>query len=227
MLEDYPQVIESLSEELPASSTQRVYRQLRDKILIGDISPGERLKVENLKSSLDSGATPIREALSLLTSDQLVERIDQRGFRAAPANKSNFEEIFNLRCQLESMALRTSIEKGSEAWEESLILAHHRLSRVKETGTENFEKHHKMFHMTLLSACDSAILMGYCSQLYDLNIRYRHLAGQIKSYSTRNVAGEHERILKATLDRDADAACEALLSHYKNTGDLLVGLFDQ
>ena len=60
------------------SSTQRVFVELRDRIIQGDIAPGERLKVDSLKTLLNVGATPIREALSLLTSDQLVERLDQR-----------------------------------------------------------------------------------------------------------------------------------------------------
>ncbi len=73
-------VNDTFSEEFPVSATQRVFQILRHKIIIGEIPPGERLKVEELKTVLDTGATPIREALSLLTSDQLVERIVQRGF---------------------------------------------------------------------------------------------------------------------------------------------------
>ena len=132
---------DGLSEE-PVSATQRVFQALRQKIIVGEIAPGERLKVEDLKSRLDTGATPIREALSLLTSDQLVERIDQRGFRAAPANKAHFDEIFRLRCQLESMALRGSIELGSSEWEESLLLAHHRLSKISRQNELDFERQH-------------------------------------------------------------------------------------
>ena len=216
---------ETFPEDFPVSATQRVFQQLRQKIIVGEIPPGERLKVEELKTILNTGATPIREALSLLTSDQLVERIDQRGFRAAPANEANFDEIFKLRCQLEAMALRTSIESGSPEWEENLLLAHHRLSRVARSESVNFEQHHKTYHMALLSACESPILLRYCSQLYDLNIRYRNLAGKSVNYGVRNVAGEHEEILQATIERDADKACAALLNHYERTGQILVSLF--
>ena len=75
--------------------------------------------------------------------------------------------------------------------------------------------------MSLLSACDSAILIGYCSQLSDLYIRYRHLAGRIKSNGPRNVGAEHEKILQASIDRDAEQACALLVSHYQKTGDLI------
>jgi GntR family carbon starvation induced transcriptional regulator len=62
------------------STTQKTYLALRKMIVAGDIKPGEKLKIEGLRKRLDAGASPIREALSLLTSDNLVERIDQRGF---------------------------------------------------------------------------------------------------------------------------------------------------
>jgi len=225
MLSELNLVNENFTEEPPVSATQRVFQILRHKIIVGEIAPGERLKVEDLKSKLDTGATPIREALSLLTSDQLVERIDQRGFRTAPANKANFEEIFRLRCQLETMALRSSIESGSTEWEESLLLAHYRLSRIPREETDNFERQHKVYHMTLLEACNSPILMRYCSQLYDLNIRYRNLAGKSVDYGSRDVAGEHAEILQATIERDADRACLVLLNHYEKTGQLLVSSF--
>ncbi|MBA5764745.1 GntR family transcriptional regulator, partial [Vibrio sp. 404] len=62
------------------SATQRAYQMLRHMIVTGVLRPGEKLKIDALRRKLDTGASPIREALSLLTSDNLVERIDQRGF---------------------------------------------------------------------------------------------------------------------------------------------------
>jgi len=104
------------------SSTQRAYLTLREEIITGKIPPGARLKVETLKVSLDTGSAPVREALSLLTSDQLVERLDQRGFRVAQTSKSQFQEILKLRCKFEVLALQESIEAGDQVWEESLVL---------------------------------------------------------------------------------------------------------
>ena len=74
----------NMLESTNVSATQRVFNELRQQIIKGRIAPGEKLKIESLKVKLNTGTSPIREALSLLTSDQLVERIDQRGFRAAP-----------------------------------------------------------------------------------------------------------------------------------------------
>lgn len=198
---------------------------LRRMILIGDLPPGEKLKIERLRSILDMGGSPIREALSLLVSDQLVERLDQRGFRTADISPANFTEILKLRCALEEMALRESIANGGEGWEEALVLAHHRMMREPRENVEEFEALHKTFHMALLNACQSPVLLKFCNQLYDLNIRYRYLAGRVLAYSKRDISKEHTDILNAAVDRDADRACTLLLAHYRNTGAFLEQYF--
>jgi len=217
---------ESTPEERPGSSmssTQRAYRELRERIIRGHIAPGERLKVEGLKVTLQTGASPIREALSLLTSDQLVERIDQRGFRAAPASEAHFREILSLRCRLEGMALTTSVEQGDADWEERLVLAHHRLAQAhrSDADIDRWEALHKAFHLTLLDACGSSILLRFCEQLYDLNVRYRFLAGRATGYERRDVSLEHVRILETVIARDAELAARCLVEHYTRTGDFL------
>ena len=207
------------TEGREASTTRATYLSLRDMILTGALPAGQKLKIEQLRKLLDTGASPVREALSLLTSDMLVERIDQRGFRAASASLANFEEILALRCTLEDMALRQSIARATTEWEERLVVAHHRMKRVTETKT--FEDAHKAFHMTLLSNSASPMLERYCSQLYDLNIRYRYLAAAGTDYQRRDISAEHEDILEAAVNRDTDAASTALLSHYRLTGAYL------
>ncbi|MEM9708520.1 MAG: GntR family transcriptional regulator [Pseudomonadota bacterium] len=206
------------------SATHRAYNAIRDMIVTGQLKPGEKLKIDTLRKCLETGASPIREALSLLTSDNLVERLDQRGFRTAEISTSNFEEILLLRCTLEDLALRESIENATEAWEEDLVLAHHRMQRAKGGGPAVFEPLHKAFHMALLAQAQSPILLKFCSQLYDLNIRYRFLAGNALNYRSRNVGDEHRGILDAAIARQADLASVRLIQHYRMTGEYLAGL---
>jgi DNA-binding GntR family transcriptional regulator len=201
------------------SATRAAYLTMRDMILTGALPAGEKIKIEKLRQLLDTGASPVREALSLLTSDMLVERIDQRGFRAAPASPENFAEILKLRCVLEDMALRQSIDRATPDWEERLVLAHHHMNRAANTA--NFEESHKTFHMTLLSNAASPMMERYCSQLYDLNIRYRNLAASQANYESRDISSEHKEIFEAAVKRDANAASTALLSHYRLTGEYL------
>lgn len=207
------------------SATQSAYHRLRGMILRGELEPGQKLKIEVLRGMLDTGASPIREALSLLTSDLLVERLDQRGFRTTPTSRSNFEEILSLRCTLEVLALRESVERATDEWEEELVLSHHRMVRSGPDPKGDFEARHRTFHMTLIGNCASPTLLKFCGQLYDLNIRYRYISGRIKGYERRDISTEHEGILKAATSRDADLTAERLLGHYRLTGDYLNGLF--
>lgn len=206
------------------SATQRAYERIRSMIVTGVLKPGEKLKIDGLRQRLETGASPIREALSLLTSDNLVERIDQRGFRTAQVSAENFREILRLRCTLEDQALRESVANGTQDWEEQVVLAHHRMQRTYRDGRDNFEELHKAFHMSLLANANSPILMKYCSQLYDLNIRYRYLAGSALAYRHRDVSDEHGGILDAVIARDADTASGRLIDHYTLTGEYLAGL---
>ncbi|WP_286134947.1 GntR family transcriptional regulator [Neptunicoccus cionae] len=207
---------------LPAvSATQAAYESIRQMIITGELAPGEKLKIEHLKDRMETGSSPVREALTLLVSDQLVERLDQRGFRAAPVSQENFNEIFRLRCTLEELALRESIANATEQWEESLVLSHHHMARADSQDFAAFELRHKTFHMTLLACSASPILLRYCSQLYDLNVRYRYLAGRSKKYTRRDVASEHEGILNAAIARDADLTAARLMEHYQKTGTFL------
>jgi len=207
--------------------TSRAYARLRQDIISGELPPGRKLKIEELRQSYDVGTSPIREALSLLTSDHFVERIDQRGFRVSPVSAEEFSELLKTRCWLEERALRESIANGSTQWEEQVVLANYRLSRIPRSqaddqfvANEAWEVQHKQFHMTLIAECGSSMLLKFCDQLYDQNVRYRQLSGS-KAYPARDVAEEHSTICDAVLARDADLAANLLMSHYNRTGNYL------
>lgn len=209
-----------------SSMTAQLFDRLRKDVLNGNLQPGQKLKIETLREHYEVGASPVREALSMLTAEGLVQRLDQRGFRVTDVSVSAFEELLRTRCWLEERALRESIASGSGGWEESVLLAHHRLTRTHRSGTASersspdWEIAHKLFHVSLLSACRSQFLIGYCAQLYDLNIRYRNLAGSV-AYPSRNVAAEHQAICDAALARDGDLAVDLLVDHYTSTGNFL------
>ena len=111
------------------SLTNQTYQRIYDMIIQGDLEPGNKLKIEELRRVLGTGASPVREALSLLTSDHLVERIDQRGFRVSHISVDGFTELLKTRCWLEERALRESMAAQDMDSEERLVLVHHRLKR--------------------------------------------------------------------------------------------------
>ena len=210
-------------DQTTTSRTSRAYARMKRDIITGRLQPGRKLKIEELRQEYDAGTSPIREALSLLTSDHFVERIDQRGFRVSQISAEEFDEVLKTRCWLEERALRESILRGSVQWEEQVVLANYRLSRIPRSQSDDefiandqWEIVHKHFHMTLISECGSSFLIKFCDQLYEQNIRYRQLSGA-KAYPKRNIAEEHSSICDAVLSRNSDLATRLLIDHYNNT----------
>jgi GntR family transcriptional regulator, carbon starvation induced regulator len=219
--------IQSVDDKSAVSLTTQAYETLRQDILAGVLPPGKKLRIEELKETYGIGASAIREALSMLISDILVQRIDHRGFRVAEVSLSGFDELLKTRSWLEEQALRESIRLGDISWEEALVLANFHLSRVHQTDTDDrflandlWEEHHKSLHKALIGACGSGLLLHFCEQMYDLNIRYRRVVGSPVE-NARDVKNEHDAIVQATLTRDSDRAVTLLLQHYSKTAELV------
>lgn len=215
------------SSEISRSRTSNIYDRIRDDVIHGQLAPGCKLKIDVLREHYGVGATPIREALSLLTADGLVERLEQRGFRVAEVSDSEFVDLLAMRCWLEERTLRQAIQKGGKEWEEGIVVARYRLSRtprvppdVSQAGNLDYERSHKNFHMSLITACGSNTLLRLWNQLYNEANRYRYIA-RLSSYERPNISEEHEQIAEAVLARDADLAVQRIIAHYTRTGELL------
>ncbi|MBL6758312.1 MAG: GntR family transcriptional regulator [Pelagibacteraceae bacterium] len=211
----------------PQSLTTQIYNKLKKSLINGDLKPGEKLKIDSLKDKYNSGHTPIREALTSLVKDGLVERIEQKGFVASNVSMKHFNEILKTRIWIEEIAIKKSMEnkKGLEVWEENLILLNHRLNKKDWTekynpdNPDSWEMMHKKFHISLISRSGSDFLTKFCEQLYDQNLRFRFLLiKNKKNYLKRSVNKEHQDILNAVLSRDIDRAQKSLVKHYNVTG---------
>ncbi len=205
-----------------------VYSRLRHDILSGVLPPGEKLRVDFMRDRYSVGNSPIREALNRLSSDGLVVREDQKGFHVARVSRTELEELIRTRCWLEDLALRESIAHGGTAWEENLVLAFHRLSRVPRSSKERtysanpeWEALHRAFHAALIGAARSRWLDGFCDQLRDQADRYRQFA-VAASYPRRNELDEHRLIFEAAIDGNADEAVRHLNAHYQRTADIIL-----
>jgi DNA-binding GntR family transcriptional regulator len=205
-----------------------VYDRLRADILNASLTPGAKLRVEFICERYQAGSSPVREALSRLSANGLVERKEQRGFYVAPVSAGDLQELTKTRCWLEGIALRESIATGSEAWEEGVVLSYHRLCRVPrslvgdayETNPE-WERRHGEFHDCLIGACGSRWLLQFCKQLRDQAYRYRQIAAATV-YPRRNERSEHEAIMRATVDRNVESALRLLYKHYRHTTDIIL-----
>jgi DNA-binding GntR family transcriptional regulator len=208
-----------------ASST---YAQLREAIIAGEAPPGSRLHIKQLCERFGTGLSPVREALNRLSAEGLVRQYDQRGFRVAPLDIDDLRDLTRMRCWLNEPALRAAIAAGDAAWEEALVVAHHRLMRAPRAtdpagGQRSllWERAHREFHTALIAACGSRRMLEQCEALFDAADRYRHVA-RIASADRRDDADEHTQIMEAALQRDADRAVELLNRHMMKTEALVL-----
>ena len=204
-----------MQEPSETTLATQIQRRLRADLLRGVLAPGVKLKVQALAASYGAGPSPVREALASLAAEGLVERLDQRGFRAATASVADFDELVRARCWLEEVVLRESLAAGDPAWEEALVLATWRLKRLTREDPA-WEDAHAAFHQTLLAACPSPTLSAMAETLRERAERYRALARRV-AYPGRDVAAEHAAIAEAALARDAARAIPLLQSHYRST----------
>jgi DNA-binding GntR family transcriptional regulator len=174
----------------------------------------------------------VREALSRLISEGLVEFNEQRGFRAAPVSRAALMDITRSRILIDVQALREAIRLGDIQWEAEVLAIQHRLlncpirDHATATGVrEEWQRLHRVFHRTLISACGSDWLMRFHDLLFDQTIRYRSVAAIYESERAelyRDANEEHAEIVAAAVARDPDAAAAALERHYYQTAHHLI-----
>lgn len=210
---------------------EQMYIRLRTDIVQGVLPPARPLRLEGLKRAYGAGFSPLREALSRLQAERLVEAVPLRGFVVAPLSPEHMWDTIETRILIECQALRKSIARGDDDWEGSVLSALHALTRQMKRmqgggnpGEEDqhlFETRHRAFHRTLIAACDSEWLLDLSETLYTATERYRYPALRLRGGTRRDrdIRAEHEAIAQAAIDRDPDRATTLLEQHFRLTGD--------
>jgi len=219
-----------MTRSTPARSslTQGVYERLRADLLACRLRPGTRLNINELCQDLSVSLSAVREALSRLTSEELVVAEPQRGFRAAPISADELRDLTGVRIQIEGMCLERAIAVGDVGWESQLVAAFHRLSRTpeREPGdlarmNEGWSAAHAAYHEALVGACDSPWLLRLRRLLYAQSERYRRLSVPLSEIA-RDLDREHRDIMEAALARDAGRAKALMAAHLELTTRVLL-----
>lgn len=198
---------------------------LRSDILACRLMPEERLRVEALRERYGMGTSPIREALMRLEAEGLVELEQNKGFRVSQVSRENLHDLMRTRIEVETIALRWSIEKGGVEWEAGLLSAFHRLSRQAKIDpnnpdaiSEDWIREHTTFHAALVSACGSPTLMSIRTRLFEQADRYVALS-IMSSGPLRDDVTEHKQLMRAALNREVDKVIELNRLHITKTLD--------
>lgn len=209
--------------EAGRSGSERAYRRLRDEILHGGLMPGDRLTAADLRTRFDLGLTPIREALTRLSAEGLVDAEIHRGARVADVSAEGLADLMATRRSIERLCLAAAIERGDAAWEARVVAAMHVLARTPlpadpgdRAAAAAWEGRHRAFHLALVSACGSEWMLRFWATLVDHSERFRKLRllhRHARAAKVRNVNAEHRAIMAAVLDRDVAAATALMDKH--------------
>lgn len=202
------------------SLTEEVYSTLRSDVLYGRLEPGQRLHLRETALALGVSLGVVREAATRLASERLLVAMPHSGFRARVLTREHLDQLTWVRCHIEGLALRASIEAGGRDWEANLVAAQHLLATTPpvkdEAVNEEWMRAHRNFHTALSDGCQNQPLLEVRQQLFDEAELYRHWSARTKG-ATRDLTGEHQRLVDAALVRDADRAVELLEAHLRYT----------
>ena len=102
----------SIADEQTGTLASGIANHLRTLIAGGEILPGEKLRLDELRAKFGVSLCPLREALSRLGADGFVAvMVNQRGYRVAPVSENNLVEFTRLRADETCSVLRDHVER--------------------------------------------------------------------------------------------------------------------
>ena len=209
-----------------ASLTEDVYAELRRAVLHGALTPGERLHLGDLARRCGVSLGVVREAVTRLASERLLDATPQTGFRVRSLSVEHLVDLTWARCEVEALAVRESVRHGDTAWEGALVAAAHVLAVTSPRGPDgsvspDWMTAHRRFHAALAAGCPNRTLLEVRQQLFDEAELYRHWSAAPRRGADRDVRAEHAELVTAALARDGDRAAALLVGHLRLTAALV------
>lgn len=208
----------------PETLTRAAVRYISEAILRGDFAPGQPLPELHLADRMGTSRSTVREASRTLAEQGLVEVFPHRGVIVARLTARKAREIFTLRAELESYAVRLAVERRAYTPDERR--AHQRALRDLEAavvGGNHFEvaEADMCFHEVLARASDHQLLLETLAGLR-LRMRQAIVFTKLLNSDTEAETVTHKRILEEVHKGDADLAAAAIREHITHSGELLV-----
>ncbi|MCW4153893.1 GntR family transcriptional regulator [Halomonas sp. 18H] len=188
---------------------ERVFQQLQDAIVRGELAPGSKITEPGLSQVYGISRGPLREAMRRLEAHRLIERVPHVGARVIKLSIKELLELFDVREALESMAARLAAESMSAEEIAGLrdVLAVHERQADLQSGEAYYQREGDLdFHYRIVQGSHNRMLMGLlCDDLYYLVRMYRTQFSASGSRPQRAFV-EHHRIVDAIEAGDAELA---------------------
>jgi DNA-binding GntR family transcriptional regulator len=203
----------------------RAYTTLRDAIVDGTLAPGERLRDQELTEWLGLSRTPVREALSRLEQDGLVETEPQRFTRVAPLDRRAARDAFPIVAAIHALAAELGVPKLTAADLEGMSNANARFARaLKAVDVDAALNADDDFHAVLLTASANTELTKTLDRLMPRLRRLERL--RFGSLAGRASVRQHDAILGAAGQHDVTTTAERVRENWLSLGTLIDRSFE-
>ena len=198
------------------SATERVYTALKENIFQFALLPGTRLSENDVAAQMGVSRTPVREALTRLENEELVEMQQRVGWQVRPFDFQVFEELYDVRIALETAALRKLCSPDFETDLSRLKSIWQCEPPTSSSDAEALCSLDEEFHGELVSATRNHTMEKIHS---DIAARIRLLRRLDFFHNDRVEATylEHARILKTISAKDFETARTLLVKHIEES----------
>lgn len=189
---------------------ETVFEAVRDAIISGVLSPGERLMEVQLAEEMGVSRTPVREAIRKLETEGFIAMMPHKGAYVAGISAKDILDVFEVRAALEALAARLAAARITEEELDKL--------RGAITKTDNMQNIEAVvasdtgFHNIIYQASRNEKLMQFIAHLKEQMKRFRTTSLAMPG-RTEIASQEHEQIMKALADRNADLAADLSRQH--------------
>lgn len=194
--------------------TEQIYNVIRQDILSQRLKPGEKLTTKNLQEKLGVSSTPIREALTRLQQDGLIEYQPNVGMRVVRLTRKDLEDIFGLMIEFDVIAMKFSCRSSKRAdmvdtlrrvQEEAAV-------RLENAELERWETLSDDFHLVFYRFADNSRL-NIAAERTRMQFTIYSNAYQSDETNRREIQREHDQILHYLEAGDDETAEAALRRH--------------
>jgi DNA-binding GntR family transcriptional regulator len=208
--------------------SEQLRESIEEEVATGKLLPGTHLDEVELAARFKVSRTPVREALSLLAGEGLVEMRPRRGAVVASASPQRLIEMFEVMAELEAMCVRLAVRRIEPLEMNALQVVHEQCREAADQhNPDAYFYANEAFHNALYCASHNAFLCEQAQALQRKLRPYRRLQLRVRNRVQRSFE-EHQAIVDALCLGDVEGAVMAVRSHVMVQGerfaDLLAGL---
>lgn len=192
------------------SLNDRIYQSVKWSLIIGEYFPGSVLSIRSLAKKMGTSTMPVREALTRLSSERLLQSSVKRSYKVAELDPKRVADQFFVRQRLEGIATELAVPNLTPGEIDELETLAQMMERDVDTGSnENYIVRNYNFHFSIYAASQNEELFWSIERLWAQTGPY--LAQVVRN---QNMPGEwqvmHTQIAKAIRARNASKAAKLI-----------------